>query len=131
MYMENDYRNIPREQLNNNIPKGRGMIKWQPFATMPEQYEKIFKMIEDNAKIEKPIINEDISYQNERLLVQLLNQKAIIRYWSEGYEIFIRCLVEYLDGSSKIVVVSKDNEMFHIPFDNIYEVQDAGYFIDD
>src|SRR5699024_7567365 len=113
MYMAKDYRNIPREQLNNNIPQGRGMIKWQPFATIPEQYEKIARMIEDNAKIEKPIINEDTSYQNEQLLAQLLNQKAIIRYWSEGYEIFIQCMIEHLDGSSKIVVVSKDNEIFH------------------
>lgn len=23
-----DYRNIPRNQLNRNIPKGRGMVKW-------------------------------------------------------------------------------------------------------
>ncbi|MGW7998552.1 hypothetical protein ACWEYQ_11375 [Staphylococcus xylosus] len=28
---ETDYRNIPREYLNPNIPKGRGMVKWQPF----------------------------------------------------------------------------------------------------
>lgn len=26
-----DYRNIPRNQLNRNIPKGRGMVKWAPF----------------------------------------------------------------------------------------------------
>ncbi len=31
---ETDYRNIPREYLNPNIPKGRGMVKWQPFATL-------------------------------------------------------------------------------------------------
>ncbi|HDT6834624.1 TPA: hypothetical protein QFJ84_002924 [Staphylococcus aureus] len=25
---ETDYRNVPRELLDNNIPMGRGMIKW-------------------------------------------------------------------------------------------------------
>ncbi|MDK9847232.1 MULTISPECIES: hypothetical protein [Staphylococcus] len=28
---ENDYRNIPREFLNANIPQGRGMVKWAAF----------------------------------------------------------------------------------------------------
>lgn len=28
---ETDYRNIPLELLDNNIPMGRGMIKWAPF----------------------------------------------------------------------------------------------------
>nr|WP_168543897.1 hypothetical protein [Staphylococcus epidermidis] len=29
---EMDYRKIPREYLNARIPKGRGMVKWQPFV---------------------------------------------------------------------------------------------------
>lgn len=29
---ETDYRKIPREYLNSNIPKGRGSVKWQPFV---------------------------------------------------------------------------------------------------
>ena len=29
---ETDYRNIPREYLDTNIPQGRGMIKWAPFV---------------------------------------------------------------------------------------------------
>ncbi|MCC0830758.1 YolD-like family protein, partial [Staphylococcus capitis] len=27
---ETDYRNIPREMLDRNIPAGRGMVKWAP-----------------------------------------------------------------------------------------------------
>ncbi|OLN94366.1 hypothetical protein BMJ13_00070 [Staphylococcus saprophyticus] len=27
-----DYREIPREYLNPRIPKGRGIVKWQPFV---------------------------------------------------------------------------------------------------
>nr|WP_213809888.1 hypothetical protein [Jeotgalicoccus sp. WY2] len=49
------------------------MIKWQPFATMPEQYERIAKIMEDHAKIGKPLINEGMVAYNERLLVELLN----------------------------------------------------------
>ncbi|XVL15685.1 hypothetical protein ABLV88_07995 [Staphylococcus equorum] len=38
---ESDYRNIPREDLNPRIPQGRGMVKWAPFATLPEQHERL------------------------------------------------------------------------------------------
>lgn len=31
---ETGYRKIPREYLNSNIPKGRGSVKWQPFASI-------------------------------------------------------------------------------------------------
>ncbi|MCD0603241.1 YolD-like family protein, partial [Staphylococcus aureus] len=44
---ETDYRNVPRELLDNNIPMGRGMIKWAPFATLPEQFETIQQYIID------------------------------------------------------------------------------------
>ncbi|WP_423831207.1 hypothetical protein [Staphylococcus epidermidis] len=36
-----DYRNIPYEELDSNIPYRRRMIKWMPFETMSEQYENI------------------------------------------------------------------------------------------
>lgn len=44
---EMDYRKIPREYLNARIPKGRGMVKWQAFKTVPEQYEILEQYIKD------------------------------------------------------------------------------------
>ncbi|MDN8759839.1 YolD-like family protein, partial [Staphylococcus aureus] len=45
-----DYRKIPREYLNARIPKGRGMVKWQAFKTVPEQYEILEQYIKDQNK---------------------------------------------------------------------------------
>ncbi|HDA1847262.1 TPA: YolD-like family protein, partial [Staphylococcus aureus] len=56
---ETDYRKIPREYLNPRIPQGRGKIKWQAFATLPEQFEILNKIIQNQDKIEKPILTED------------------------------------------------------------------------
>ena len=42
IFNEMDYRNIPRDMLDKNIPTGRGMVKWAPFATLPEQFETIY-----------------------------------------------------------------------------------------
>ncbi len=56
---ETDYRKIPREYLNPRIPQGRGKIKWQAFATLPEQFEILNKIIQNQDKTEKPILTED------------------------------------------------------------------------
>lgn len=56
---ETDYRNIPSELLDSNIPVGRGMIKWAPFATLPEQFETIQQYIIDQNKITRPVLSDD------------------------------------------------------------------------
>ncbi|PTE40761.1 hypothetical protein BUY75_12795 [Staphylococcus epidermidis] len=42
---ETDYRKIPRKYLNPKIPQGRGKIKWQAFATLPQQFEILEQII--------------------------------------------------------------------------------------
>ena len=61
-----DYRDMPRESLNSNIPQGRGMIKWAPFATMPEQFENVRKLQEDQVKIERPELSDDRLDETDR-----------------------------------------------------------------
>ncbi len=36
--------------MNANMPKGREMVKWQPFASMPEQFVCIKEMIQEQTK---------------------------------------------------------------------------------
>ncbi len=44
---------------DNNIPMGRGMIKWAPFATLPKQFETIEQYIIDQNKITRPVLSDD------------------------------------------------------------------------
>lgn len=55
---ETDYRKIPKKYLNSNIPEGRKMIKWAPFASVPQQYETINQYIKDQSKTDKPVFDE-------------------------------------------------------------------------
>lgn len=41
---ETDYRKIPNGYSEKNIPQGRGMIKWAPFATTPKLYNEVDEM---------------------------------------------------------------------------------------
>lgn len=53
------YQEIPRECLNPRISNVRGIVKWAPFATIPEQHEMLNKYKDNQNKIEKPILSDD------------------------------------------------------------------------
>ena len=73
---ETDYRKIPREYLNPRIPQGRGIVKWQPFKTMPQQYEILDQYIDDQNKIDMPLLSqEQLEYIND-----IINEKIANNY---------------------------------------------------
>ena len=122
-----DYRYMPAEQLNNNIPQGRGMIKWAPFATMPEQYENVDKMIEAQLHVPEPSLTEDLLQELELKLRELLDCNVILCYWSGGYEHQIECKVEHIDNWSRVVTLSKGANIVYVEFKYIYEVRKYDY----
>ncbi|PRT19821.1 YolD-like family protein [Bacillus wiedmannii] len=66
--------------------KGRGMVKWQPFASMPEQFAGIREILSDLNKIPKPIVTEDMQEQLQIGLIQSLQnkQEILISYYRDG-----------------------------------------------
>lgn len=119
-----DYRELPQSELNSNIPQGRGMIKWAPFATMPEQYENVDKMIEAQLHVPEPCLTEDLLQALELKLRELIDCNVILRYWSVGYEHQIECKVEHIDNWSRVVTVSKGDSLVYVEFSHIYEVRE-------
>ncbi|MES5896913.1 YolD-like family protein [Bacillus cereus group sp. RP43] len=95
------------EHQNWGTPKlrGRGMVKWQPFASMPEQYEGIRGILEDLNKVPKPIVTEDMKEQLQIGLIQSLQNKEeiLISYYRDGmvHEMYINVL--HIEPMLKIV----------------------------
>lgn len=125
--MELDYRQIPYEQLDSNIPVGRGMIKWAPFATMPEQYESVNQLICEQSLSPEPKLTDDTIINNERAALELINQTAIVRYWSSGQEVMIECEIIKLDKESQSLLVRKNEQILNIYFYHIYEIKRGGF----
>lgn len=125
-----DYRNIPYEELDSNIPYGRGMIKWMPFATMPEQYENIDQMIHELSLMSEPKLSQDLLEVNERIAFQLVGQTAIIRYWSDGIEKNIECKIESINHEKGTIKITDDNDVSEINFFHIYDITKGGYLDD-
>jgi len=66
---------------NANMPKGRGMVKWQPFASMPEQFACIKEMIHEQTKVPRPILTQDAKEMIEnKLLMLYLGEEEVLQY---------------------------------------------------
>ncbi|PFD36126.1 3-oxoacyl-ACP synthase [Bacillus cereus] len=72
---------------NANMPKGRGMVKWQPFASMPEQFVTIKEMIHEQTKVPRPILTQDAKERIEnKLLISFLGEEEVLlTYYKDGY----------------------------------------------
>ncbi|WP_144488754.1 YolD-like family protein [Bacillus thuringiensis] len=72
---------------NANMPKGRGMVKWQPFASMPEQFAVIKEIIKEQMKASRPIVTQDAKEMIEnKLLTSFLGaEEVLLTYYKDGY----------------------------------------------
>ncbi|HCD2891075.1 TPA: YolD-like family protein [Staphylococcus aureus] len=97
---ETDYRNVPRELLDNNIPMGRGMIKWAPFATLPEQFETIQQYIIDQNKITRPVLSDDqLAELNIRLHEALQYAQPVeVKFYNNGFVDSVRLTIYRIDS---------------------------------
>ncbi|MGW7813684.1 YolD-like family protein [Staphylococcus xylosus] len=124
---ETDFRKIPREYLNPRIPKGRGIVKWQPFKTMPQQYEILDQHIEDQNKIDMPLLSqEQLEEINDKVHWKI--EKSIISevsYWDNGYVYTIKCYikkVDQLNGTMEVLKEANYNKV-NIPINTIVNVE--------
>lgn len=122
---ETDYRKIPREYLNPRIPHGRGMIKWAPFATMPQQYEEINQHIRDQDKIEKPELSESALDDLNNVLAEKIfyNPQALIKYWGDGYFKEIACEINKFDSEHKKLEVIAEDKKVRLSMDCIVSIE--------
>ncbi|HEK4349434.1 TPA: YolD-like family protein [Staphylococcus aureus] len=97
---ETDYRNVPRELLDNNIPMVRGMIKWAPFATLPEQFETIQQYIIDQNKITRPVLSDDqLAELNIRLHEALQYAQPVeVKFYNNGFVDSVRLTIYRIDA---------------------------------
>ena len=125
-----DYRTMSQAELNSNIPRGRGMIKWAPFATMPEQFENIAKMVDAQTKIERPELSDDRIDEMNRVLNYALKDKRPVRieYYYDGRRYFIQLKVVRVDTWSMILIGEKQTQdnaqdsLVFIPFLDILNI---------
>ncbi|WP_185160570.1 YolD-like family protein [Mammaliicoccus sciuri] len=122
---ETDYRKIPKQYLNSNIPQGRTMIKWAPFASVPQQYQIIEQYIKDQDKVDKPILDEQAKRDLNDILAQKLfyEPRGIIKFWENGYYKSLECEINKFDSERNKLEVLVNGEKVLLSMDCIVEIE--------
>ncbi|XRG80728.1 YolD-like family protein [Rossellomorea sp. GAMAL-10_SWC] len=65
---------------------GRGIIKWQPFVSIPQQFKGIAEIIDNQKKVAHPILNDDEQERINYILVEAVERKNDVSlvYWVKG-----------------------------------------------
>ncbi|MEK4575906.1 MULTISPECIES: YolD-like family protein [Bacillus] len=112
--------------INANMPKGRGMVKFTPFAAMPEQFAGIREIIKEKNKVTRPILTaEEKELIENILLCSLLSEKEIlITYYEDGYILSSYMTVVGIDQQNSAVICTNAfyNKM-KLQFSNIIDVK--------
>lgn len=122
---ETDYRKIPREYLDANIPVGRGMIKWNAFKSIPEQYERLANYAKNQDKIDKPILSDDQLDELNHILNQKLQDNSLCEmlYYNDGYIDRVVGYIDTVNVQEKYIQVSTDDDIVtEIQLDMILEI---------
>ncbi|WP_242300206.1 YolD-like family protein [Bacillus cereus group sp. BfR-BA-01448] len=110
---------------NANMPKGRGMVKWSPFAAMPEQFAGIREIIKEKNKINRPILTaEEKELIENMLLYSLVSEEEImITYYEDGYLLSSYMTVVSIDQQhSAIICTDAFYNKMKLQFSNIIEM---------
>ncbi|OPA02030.1 3-oxoacyl-ACP synthase [Bacillus cereus] len=82
------------------------MVKWTPFAAMPEQFAGIREIIKEKNKVTRPILTDDEKELIENILLcSLLSEEEIlITYYEDGYLLSSYMTVVDIDPSNSAVI---------------------------
>ncbi|PGU19146.1 YolD-like family protein [Bacillus thuringiensis] len=111
---------------NANMPKGRGMVKWAPFAALTPQFDGIRELIKDQHKVTRPILTTEEKERIENMLVCSLSseEEIMIAYYEDGYILSNYMTVVDIDPSNSAVICTDAfyNKM-KLQFSNIIDAK--------
>lgn len=90
-----------------NIPKGRGIEKWSPFCSMPEQFIGLHQIIMDQTKVTKPILDSQKAEDINRILNRAIKTKEEVNLWhyKSGNILYMIVSIHKLDFINKNLIV--------------------------
>ncbi|MFD6509942.1 YolD-like family protein [Bacillus sp. NPDC060175] len=111
---------------NANMPRGRGMVKFTPFAALSEQFEGIREIIQEKNKVTRPILTDEEKELIENMLLCSLvsAEEIMITYYEDGYLLSNYMTVVDIDPSNRAIVCTDAfyNKM-KLQFSNIIDVK--------
>lgn len=91
---------------NANMPKGRGMVKFTPFAALTAQFDGIREIIKEQHKVTRPILTTEEKERIENMLLCSLvsEEEIMITYYEDGYLLSSYMTVVGIDQQNSAVI---------------------------
>lgn len=93
----------------------RGMKKWMAFQALTPQYEGICKILHNQKKIPRPILDEDKMDEINQVLAEAYNQKfkIIIIYYDDGFLYNYTGILKNISSVFKYIEVVTESGVQH------------------
>lgn len=97
--------------------RDRGMVKWAPYKSLPEQEDYLEKMEEEKNKVDKPLLSDDELIElDTKLSTYNRGDPISIEYYDYGFIKTADDYLDYIDTINKRIVLK--NRM-SIPVSNV------------
>lgn len=118
--------NYPSKNSQAGMPEGRGMVKWAPFATMPEQFENVGRLMNDQSKIKRPELSDDRLDEIEYILKYAAEEKLPVRiaYYYDGGRFNVALHIIKIDQWSMVLIgqIYGTEDFTFVPFIDILDI---------
>ncbi|AWD68630.1 MULTISPECIES: YolD-like family protein [Priestia] len=86
--------------------ESRGMKKWRPFATMPEQYIGLKEVINKQLEVNQPVLTEEQMEQMNFTLIEALhtNKQVYLTYYKRGQCITGTGYIQFVDSLGDVFI---------------------------
>ena len=98
----------------------RGMKKWAPYKSLPEQEKYLRKLKEDQEKVSRPVMSSDEAEEINEILVNYAGEEILITYWRKirkltyDFAHTISSIFKKIDADNKkIVLPDRKTIYFH------------------
>ena len=92
----------------------RGMKKWAPYKSLPEQEKYLKKLKEGQEKVERPIMSSDEMEEINEILVNYAGEEVLISYWRNEKINSVSTTIKKIDvDNKKIVLPDRKTIYFH------------------
>ncbi|MED4116006.1 YolD-like family protein [Priestia megaterium] len=84
----------------------RGMKRWRPFASMPEQYTRLQEVINKQAEVPQPLLTEEQMEQINFTLIEALhtNKQVYLTYYKNGQSITDTEFIQFVDSLGDLFI---------------------------
>lgn len=101
--------------------RDRGMVKWAPYKSLPEQEDYLEMMEKEKNKTDAPILSEEELEELDRTLSSLKKgDRIVLDYYQNGYESFAEGQFHFFDIVHKAVRLLDNTS---IPVDEIVGIR--------